>query len=60
MSDRTILTLIIVSSVLAFGFGMWAGLGYPGLFEKHAKTGKAPRTSPFQMLMDWIFGKFIR
>ena len=60
MNDRILLATIIASSILAFGFGIWAGFGYPGLYDKFEKTGRASRTSPFEMLIDWIFGRFIR
>jgi hypothetical protein len=60
MSDRILLVLIIVCGIVAFAFGIWAGLGYPGLYEKYEATGKAPRSSPFEMLVDWIYGKFSR
>lgn len=60
MNDRTFLTILIILSVLAFGFGIWAGLGYPGLYDKYEKTGKAPRTSPFEMLVDRLFRRFDR
>jgi hypothetical protein len=46
--------------VLAFALGIWIGLGYPGLYEKYESTGKAPRMSPFEMMVDWIRGKFRR
>ncbi len=60
MSDRTLLTLLIVLAVLSFGVGIWVGLGYPGLYDKYESTGKAPRATPFEMLMDWIVRRFDR
>jgi len=60
VNDRILLGIIVVSGILAFGFGIWAGLGYPGLYEKYEKTGRVSRTSPFEMLVDWLFGRFIR
>ena len=60
MNDSFLLAIIVVSGVLALGFGIWAGLGYPGLYEKYEKTGKVSRSSPFDMLLDWIFGRFLR
>ena len=60
MDDRTVLTILIVLSVIAFAFGIWAGLGYPGLYDKYEKTGRAPRLSPFEMLMDRLFRMFGR
>lgn len=58
MNDLTLLVLIIVGGVLAFAFGIWIGLGYPGLYGKYDATGKAPRMSPFEMLADWVWRKF--
>jgi hypothetical protein len=60
MNDHILLGIIIVSGILALGFGIWAGLGYPGMYDKYEKTGRVPRASPFEMLIDWIFGGFIR
>lgn len=60
MSDQLFLTILIVLSVLALGFGLWVGLGYPGLYDKYAKTGRAPRGSPFQLAIDWVFDRLIR
>ncbi|HSM07562.1 MAG TPA: hypothetical protein VLA33_00915 [Gemmatimonadota bacterium] len=60
MSDLTLLILIIAGGVLAFALGIWIGLGYPGLYEKYESTGKVPRMSPFEMLVDWIYEKLRR
>lgn len=60
MNDRILLGIIVVSGILALGFGIWAGLGYPGLYQKYEKTGRVSRTSPFEMLVDWIFGRFLQ
>ena len=60
MNDRILLGIIIVSGAVALGFGIWAGLGYPGLFGKYEKTGRVSRSSPFEVLIDWVFGRFIR
>ncbi|MFQ5530445.1 MAG: hypothetical protein ACE5FP_08865 [Gemmatimonadota bacterium] len=60
MNDLTLLIILIVGAVVAFGVGIWVGLGYPGLYEKYESTGRAPRESPFQMLVDWVYGKFGR
>ncbi len=60
MSDLTLLILVIAGGVLAFALGIWIGLGYPGLYEKYEATGKAPRMSPFEMLIDWVYEKFRR
>lgn len=43
MSDLTILILLGIGLLLAFGFGIWAGLGYPGKYDKYESTGKVPR-----------------
>jgi hypothetical protein len=58
VSDLTLLILIVGGAVLAFAIGIWIGLGYPGLYDKYESTGKAPRMSPFEMLVDWIWRKF--
>lgn len=60
MSELTLLILIIAGGVLALALGIWIGLGYPGLYDKYEQTGKAPRMSPFEMLVDWIWRKFDR
>lgn len=60
MNDSTLLILIIGGAVVAFALGIWIGLGYPGLYEKYESTGKAPRMSPFEMLVDWFYTKFRR
>ena len=60
MSDQTLLTVLIVLAVLAFAVGIWVALGYPGLYDKYESTGKAPRVTPFEMLMDWIVRRFDR
>lgn len=61
MSDRTLLWLLLLGMVLALGYGIWAGLGYPGLYEKYESTGtKAPRRTPFELLMDWIVERLDR
>ncbi|MCL7937283.1 MAG: hypothetical protein M8844_03915 [marine benthic group bacterium] len=60
MNDQTLLTILIVLAVLALGLGVWIGLGYPGLYDKYESTGKAPRVTPFEMLMDWVVRRFDR
>ncbi|MCL7979199.1 MAG: hypothetical protein M8872_01485 [marine benthic group bacterium] len=60
MNDQTLLTILIVLAVLALGLGIWIGLGYPGLYHKYESTGKAPRVTPFEMLMDWVVRRFDR
>lgn len=58
MSYGTILTLLTVPMVLALAFGLWAGLGYPGLYDRYESTGRAPRRTPFEMLVDWVVERF--
>lgn len=58
MSDEALLTVLLVPMALALAFGVWAGLGYPGLYGRYERTGKAPRKTPFEMLMDWLVRKF--
>ena len=60
MNDLTLLILLIAGAILALAVGIWIGLGYPGLYEKYESTGRAPRESPFQMLVDWVYGRFRR
>jgi len=60
MSDRTLFLLAVTSMVLALALGIWIGLGYPGLYGKYEKTGRAPRLSPFELLVDWIVRKLDR
>lgn len=51
MTDGQILLLLSIPAALAFAFGIWAGLGYPGLYEKYERTGKAPREAPLKWLL---------
>jgi len=51
MSDGQLLLILTIPAGLAFGFGIWAGLGYPGLYGKYERTGKAPRESPLSWLL---------
>jgi len=60
MNDRDLLILILILSGLALGLGVWIGLGYPGLYGKYEQTGRARREPPFEQLLDWIVGKFLR
>ncbi|WP_419163127.1 hypothetical protein [Candidatus Palauibacter sp.] len=55
MSNGT-LELVLISAgalvaLLAFVFGIWIGLGSPGLYDKYEQTGKAPRQSPWRWLL---------
>lgn len=51
MSDGTLLLILSIPAGIAFAFGIWAGLGYPGLYDKYERTGKAPRESPLRWLL---------
>ena len=56
MSDDTLMILVVAGMVLAFGLGIWIGLGYPGLYDKYERTGKASRRSPLGSLLDRLSG----
>ncbi|MDT8436312.1 MAG: hypothetical protein RRA92_06105 [Gemmatimonadota bacterium] len=60
MNDTVLLVLLLLLAGIAFGVGIWIGFGYPGLYEKYESTGRAPRKTPFEMLVDWIYGRFRR
>jgi hypothetical protein len=60
VSDQVFLVLLIILGVLSLAYGVWAGLGYPGRYEKYEKSGRAPRGSPFQIVIDWIFDRLSR
>lgn len=60
MSDTLLLVLILVPLALAFGYGVWVGLGYPGVYDKYEKTGRTPRKTPFQMMVDWLVERWDR
>ena len=38
-------------ALLALAFGIWIGLGSPGLYDKYEQTGRAPRESPWRWLL---------
>ena len=57
MSPTILLVLLAVPLLLAFAYGIWVGLGYPGLYDKYEKPGRAPRKTPWQMLVDWVVEK---
>ncbi len=47
--------LIIAPMVLALAFGVWAGLGYPGLYDKYESSGRhLRRRSPGDWLADLV------
>jgi len=54
MSDEALLILLLVPMVLALAFGVWVGLGYPGLYGRFEASGRTPARSPWEMLVDWI------
>lgn len=60
MSDTILLVILIIPLVLSLALGIWIGLGYPGLYGKYEKTGKAPRKTPFEMMVDWIMKRLDR
>lgn len=61
IGDEILLVFLLAGMVLALAFGLWAGLGYPGLYGKYESTGtKAPRRTPFEMLMDWVVRRLDR
>jgi len=59
MSPEFQLFLVILGMVLALALGIWVGLGYPGLYEKHEATGfiNRRRRTPFEAITDWIVEK---
>lgn len=54
MSDGVLLILLAIPAIIAFAFGIWAGLGYPGLYDRYASGGKAPREAPYKRLLRWL------
>ncbi len=58
MIGTTTIVLLVLPLVAALAFGVWIGLGYPGLYDRYERTGRAPRKTPFQMLVDWVVGLF--
>lgn len=55
MTEDTLARILIIAgslgALLALAFGIWVGLGSPGLYDKHAPTGRAPRESPWRWLL---------
>ncbi len=51
-----LMILIVTGMLLAFALGIWIGLGYPGLYDKYERTGKASRRSPLGNLVDRLTG----
>lgn len=48
--------LWIVGAVLAFALGLWAGLGYPGWYDRRDHTGPPREARRSTWLNRWIFG----
>lgn len=57
MSDVTLLILLAVPLVLALAFGIWVGLGYPGLYGRFEASGRTPARNPWERLVDWVVEK---
>ncbi|WP_420615889.1 hypothetical protein [Candidatus Palauibacter sp.] len=55
MTEDTLAWILIIAgslgALLALAFGIWVGLGSPGLYDKYAPTGRAPRQSPWRWLL---------
>ena len=55
MTEDTLTGILIIAGslggILALAFGIWVGLGSPGLYDKYAPTGRAPRESPWRWLL---------
>lgn len=51
MSDTTLLIILSIPMVLALGFGVWAGLGYPGLYDRYESTGRVSRDLPVRQML---------
>ena len=52
MADDTLLLMLLLGgAVLALAFGIWVGLGSPGLYDRHEATGQAPRNTPWLWLL---------
>jgi len=56
MTEDTLALILIIAgslgALLALAFGIWVGLGSPGLYDKYAPTGRAPRSSPWRWLLE--------
>lgn len=46
----------IVGALLAFAFGLWAGLGYPGWYDRRDPGGPPRQARMNTWLNRWIFG----
>lgn len=60
MSDQTWLIILLIPMLASFAFGVWAGLGFPGLYEKYESTGRASRRTPFERVVDWVVERLDR
>lgn len=54
MSYQALLVVLALPMILALGYGVWAGLGYPGLYDRYEPVGRTRRRTPFEMFMDWL------
>lgn len=46
----------ILGGVLAFAFGIWAGLGYPGWYKREEPGGPSRQDRMGTWMNRWIFG----
>lgn len=55
MTNDILVRILIIAgalgALLAFAFGIWVGLGSPGLYDRNQATGSAPRESPWRWLL---------
>lgn len=59
MSDQVLFILIVASMIIALALGIWIGLGYPGLYDRHQDTGaRVPRKTPYRIALD-RFGEWV-
>jgi hypothetical protein len=54
VSEQLQLFLIIAPMVLALAFGIWVGLGYPGLYGKYDSPHHPSHRSPADIFSDWV------
>lgn len=47
---------LIIGALLAFAFGLWAGLGYPGWYDRRDTGGPPRQARRGTWLNRWIFG----
>ena len=46
----------IIGGILAFAFGIWAGLGYPGWYKREDPGGPSRETRMGTWMNRWIYG----